>query len=122
VERTVKMLKKIPIEIREYIYHRDKGICRICRERVEKEYATVHHLYHRQAMIPAFLEVPWVRSNNHPYNLILVCPQCHSELHSGDDLPKRTRNIMIKLNQELEYLCPFPNEVKEWLEKNQIYR
>jgi len=108
---------RIPKAIREYIY-RDKGRCRICFQPVEKRFAHVHHLYHRYAPIPKWLEVPPTIANNHPYNLILVCSECHALLHTGDDLPRHARDTMIRVNKDLEYLFPFPEEVQMWLEEN----
>ena len=114
------MLKPIPSVIRDYVYKRDKGKCRICRKPVSKQEAHVHHLWHRNSSVPADLEVPRVKGNNHPYNLILVCSECHATLHSGKDLPLHLRRVFVKWNKEMEYLFPFPEELKTWLEKNTI--
>ena len=112
------MLKPIPKVIREYVYKRDRGICRICRRPVSENEAHVHHLYHRNSVIPADLEIPHVKGNNHPYNLVLVCAECHVILHNGKDLPDRLRRYMVQYNKELEYLHPFSSKLKEWLKDN----
>jgi 5-methylcytosine-specific restriction endonuclease McrA len=109
-------MKPIPAAIRDYILRRDKHRCRLCQRPVERGH--IHHIYRRYEQIPTKYEVPRVKGNNHPSNLILLCPECHGALHSS--VPAHLKEILLKWNLEMEYLHPYPREVKEWLEKNSI--
>jgi len=115
-------MKRIPKVIRDYVYKRDRGRCRICQKQVPYEKAHIHHLYHRYAYIPDKFEIPLIKHNNHPYNLILVCPKCHRDLHAGNDIPKYLREIFIKWNQEMEFIYPFPKDLVKWLKENEVRR
>ena len=115
-------MKKIPKVVRDYVYKRDKGRCRICQRKISLEEAHIHHIYHRNAHIPDKLGTPLTKHNNHPHNLILTCPECHSDLHSGKELPRYTREVLIKWNQEMEFIYPFPKELIKWLKDNEVRR
>jgi len=70
-------MKAIPESIRKRIIERDEGRCRICGA----PGIHIHHIYGRNAMIPAYLGIPFTPQNNHEYNLILLCAKCHERVH-----------------------------------------
>ncbi len=114
------MLKPIPAVVREYVYSRDSGRCRLCRRPVDIKEAHIHHVYSRFSVIPKDLEVPHVVNNNHPYNLITLCPECHDLLHVKGAISEELKRTFVKYNQELEYLKPFSKKLTEWLLKNEV--
>ena len=115
-------MKRIPKVVRDYVYKRDRGRCRICQRKISLEEAHIHHIYHRNAYIPDKFGIPPTKHNNHPHNLILTCPECHGDLHSGKELPRYTREVLIKWNQEMEFIYPFPKELIKWLKDNEVRR
>ena len=89
-------MRRLPKKVREYVYRRDGGKCRLCGRPVELKEAHVHHIYHRFGVIPADLDVP---SNDHPDNLILLCPECHVRIHSGFEIPDNLRKALVMINK-----------------------
>lgn len=90
-------MRVIPRNIRNHVMERDKGRCRICRRKGEH----VHHIYSRNAIIPAYLDVPRVPNNNHPLNLMLVCAECHERIHRLG-MTRNEKDRWIKRNKILE--------------------
>ena len=70
-------------EISRQIRIRDGGVCQDCGRRVWGADSHVHH-------------IDGDRNNNHPDNLILLCPQCHSARH-GRYLHVRNNSPSITL-------------------------
>ena len=98
-------MKRIPKEIRYYVWERDRGRCRICGRPATE----IHHIYTRYSHIPDHLGVPRFPSNHHPYNLILVCHECHMKIHNGKIKVDRER--VIKQNEELASFKTIPEEI-----------
>ncbi|MGC9219438.1 MAG: HNH endonuclease [Athalassotoga sp.] len=92
-------MEKIPSVIREYVWRRDHGKCRICGSPADD----VHHIFSRRANIPKHLGVPETKKNHHPLNLIAVCRSCHSRIHNTG-MPRETKEVFIKANQSLSYI------------------
>jgi 5-methylcytosine-specific restriction endonuclease McrA len=77
--------RKGSLDLKEWIYQRDNGICGLCGMPVERWDANMDH------------KVPWSRfkhpnAANHEDNLWILCTQCHLEktkrdLHSGSRMP-----------------------------------
>lgn len=70
-------LKPIPKDVKERVVKRDNNICRICG----KPGKHIHHLYGRNATIPRYIGIPQTPHNNHEFNLITVCSECHERIH-----------------------------------------
>lgn len=106
-------LNKIPEIIRKYVRKRDKNRCRLCNKDVQR-HGEIHHIYSRRSFIPAYLNLEWIPNNNHPYNLILLCPDCHRKIHNGS--LKIEKDKLIEQNKKY----PLSDEVKQWIEENKI--
>lgn len=89
-------MEKIPSAIRDYIWKRDHGKCRICGAPADD----VHHIFSRGSNIPKYLGIPKIKKNNHPLNLIAVCRSCHSKIHSSG-MSRETKEVFIKANKSL---------------------
>ena len=89
-------MEKIPSIVREYVWKRDHGRCRICGAPADD----VHHIFSRQANIPTYLGVPKTKKNHHPLNLISVCRICHSKIHTSG-MSRDTKEIFIRANKSL---------------------
>ncbi|OOC42179.1 HNH endonuclease [Thermosipho sp. 1074] len=102
----------IPRIIRDYIHKRDKEKCRLCGRFVNGT-GQIHHLFRRNAAIPVEYNIPWVPKNNHPYNLILLCPECHLKIHQGYEIDK---DKLIEQNKRKR----LTKGVLKFIEENQI--
>ena len=106
-----KGLEPIPKDIREYVLKRDHYKCVFCG----KPATEVHHIFSRNSIIPAYLEVPRVRRNSHPFNLVSVCHECHMRIHSKG-MPKGMKEAMIKNNKNIACIH-FDEELEERMKK-----
>lgn len=109
-------MRRIPEVVRKYIYERDEGRCRLCQRAVTQGH--VHHIYHRYEQIPKKYGLEWIRANNHPANLILLCPECHARIHSSGSRELKER--LFELNRVFDGSRKYPSEVEEWLKENSI--
>ena len=60
----------VPLDLKEKVTLRDKGICQNCKKECEKYSGQVHHI------IPVS-----AGGQDYESNLILLCSKCHTEVH-----------------------------------------
>jgi 5-methylcytosine-specific restriction endonuclease McrA len=94
------------------VHKRDKEKCRVCGRYVNGT-GQIHHLFRRNATIPPDYGIPWVPRNNHPYNLILVCPECHLKIHRGLEIDK---DFFIEQNKKKK----LTKGIRKWVEENEV--
>ena len=73
----------------------------------------IHHLFRRNATIPPEYQIPMVPRNNHPYNLVLLCPECHVKIHNGQ---KIDIDFFIVQNKKRR----LTKGVRKWVEENEL--
>lgn len=80
---------------RAYVFNRDKGKCKICREDVDSHNL---HIHHNSPKLP-IVEV------NRVAHLSTVCEECHVKIHSKltYNLPKTTLNRLTKYREKLAH-------------------
>ena len=65
---------RLPLDVwlplKQWVYQRDKGICRYCKNQFHYEFTHCHHV----------LELS-EGGTNHPSNLKTLCIQCHKVRH-----------------------------------------
>ena len=110
-------MKPIPEVIRKYVLKRDKYRCRYCGASVTSRTAHIHHLFPRYVTIPAYLQIPWIPRNNHPWNLLTLCRRCHSYAHTKH-FDKSMIERFIEENKHKE----IPKELQEFLRKLEVTR
>lgn len=113
------MLKKINEKMRDYIKKRDSNRCRICNSQIHSG-GHIHHLWHRNSVVPAYLNVP-ENSVHHPQNMVLLCPRCHTYYHLGK-FPNGWRESAVKVNQELECVYEIPRDLMEIFKEKKVLK
>lgn len=78
-------------ECREYIFERDKGLCQECLKKGKA--VPGEEVHHIKWLKPSNINDPYVTLN--PYNLELVCRDCHFDIHKSvhHNLNKRMPSI-----------------------------
>ena len=102
----------IPKVIRKYVHKRDHEHCRLCGAHVNGN-GQIHHIFTRNSHIPKYLDVPDVPKNHHPWNLILLCPECHVKIHNGMEINKEE---LIEANKKKK----LTEEIIKWVEENEL--
>lgn len=70
---TYNQIKQYGLDNVIEVFKNDNGQCRICKSQIR---LNIHHLDHKgRAVVP--------KPNNHPSNLILLCPKCHTRIHTN---------------------------------------
>jgi 5-methylcytosine-specific restriction endonuclease McrA len=85
-------LSCIPQDIIRKVDERDKKTCVLCGK---KDVIHRHHIYSRNALIPMYHEIPQCKKNNHEWNIITLCSECHWKIHNG--MLKIPKDDLIKL-------------------------
>jgi 5-methylcytosine-specific restriction endonuclease McrA len=96
------------------VHKRDKEKCRLCGRYVNGE-GQIHHLFRRNATIPPEYQIPWVPRNHHPYNLILLCPECHNRVHKDWVIDV---DFFVNQNKKKK----LPRNVQRWVSRNEVGR
>ena len=96
---TKKRHKKIHITkiIREEVFNRDEGLCRLREKGCENMAVDQHHIIFRKY------------GNDTSYNLLCVCRSCHDTIHANN---KKYFPILFNMQKEI-----YPNLTKEMLKK-----
>lgn len=66
-------------DVVEAVYERAQHSCEVCTEAVGDRRGEDHHLHHRRPRAAGGSRRP---DTNSPANLLLLCPECHSQIES----------------------------------------
>lgn len=104
--------------IKEYVWTRDKGICRLCGKPVQNGRGYVRRIYWHYYMTPLGRLIEQCWPTYHPVNLVLVCEDCHRAYKRK--IPKSLKEMLFARNYEVYRDCPVPPRVAAWIKRHEV--